>query len=141
MTRIDFHTDVADKITYCCSLVRKAHARHARLIVLAGDRDELATLDQALWTFSEPDFLPHVVLGDELTEVTPIVLSDRDDAVFPHHHVLVNLAPATPGCFARFERLIELVGRNQADQSAGRTRYRFYRERGYPIDHHKAGRA
>lgn len=138
MTRIDFHTEVADKIAFCCRLARKAHAKRARLVVLAGDRDELVALDQAMWTFSEQEFVPHVMLGDALSAFTPIILSDHDDADFPHYQVLVNLARATPACFARFERLIELVDRNDADRAAGRARYRLYQQRGYPIEHHKA---
>ncbi|HVL74403.1 MAG TPA: DNA polymerase III subunit chi, partial [Noviherbaspirillum sp.] len=70
---------------------------------------------------------------------TPIVLSDRGDAQFPHHEVMVNLSPATPALFARFERLIELVGLDEADRAAGRERFRHYRQRGYPIEHRNAG--
>ncbi|HTJ95450.1 MAG TPA: DNA polymerase III subunit chi, partial [Pararobbsia sp.] len=42
-----------------------------------------------------------------------------------------------PPGFASFERLLEIVG-NEADElQAGRERYRFYRDRGYPLANRK----
>lgn len=139
MTRIDFHTDLPDKIGYCCRLARKAYASGARLIVLASDSSEMMQLDQALWTFSERDFIPHVPLADPLAAATPVVLCDQSDAEFPHHDVLVNLSAATPVHFARFARLIELVGLADHDRAAGRERYRYYKQRGYALEHRNAG--
>ncbi|MDH5350820.1 MAG: DNA polymerase III subunit chi, partial [Betaproteobacteria bacterium] len=44
--------------------------------------------------------------------------------------------------FERFERLLEVIGRDDADRQQARGRYRYYRERGYPIaDHDLAGAA
>jgi DNA polymerase-3 subunit chi len=52
---------------------------------------------------------------------------------------LLNLAPAVPAQFARFERLLEVVGNSEDELVAGRERYRFYRDRGYPLNNHKQG--
>ena len=52
------------------------------------------------------------------------------------HEVLVNLGQTTPTGFARFERLIEVVGLDQADREPGRERWRFYRDRGYQVTTH-----
>ena len=35
MTRIDFHTNIPDKLTYACRLSRKDYASRAKLVVLA----------------------------------------------------------------------------------------------------------
>ena len=70
--------------------------------------------------------------------VTPIVLAARLDDL-PHHQVLINLDAQAPAQFASFERLIEVVGAGAEDREAGRERYRFYRERGYPLTHHDLG--
>jgi DNA polymerase-3 subunit chi len=137
MTRIDFHTDLPDKLAYCCRLARKAHSSGARLVVMVSDRKQLLALDQALWTFSDRDFVPHVTLADPLVASTPVILTDRGDAEFPHHEVMVNLSHIPPAHFARFERLIELVGMDESDRTAGRERYRYYKQRGYPIEHRK----
>jgi DNA polymerase-3 subunit chi len=141
MTRIDFHSNVPDKIAYACRLTRKARAANCQVVLLVKDRQDLMTLDQALWTFSELEFLPHVVAGDPLANSTPIILTDRDDAELPHHHVLVNLSANTPAHFARFERMFEIVSSDEADKTAGRARYRFYQQRGYPLTHYEADKA
>jgi DNA polymerase-3 subunit chi len=141
MTRIDFHSDVPDKISYTCRLVRKARAANCRLVLLTRDNADLAALDQALWTFSELDFLPHATVDDELAPRTPVVLTDSDTADVPHHEILVNLSGNTPAHFARFERMIEIVSAEEADKTAGRERYRFYQQRGYQLKHFVAEKA
>ena len=52
--------------------------------------------------------------------------------------LLINLGADTPAHFARFERLLEIISADDADKAAGRDRYRFYKERGYPLTHHVA---
>jgi DNA polymerase-3 subunit chi len=49
----------------------------------------------------------------------------------------MNLGHALPASFASFERLLELVGTDAEELQAGRERYRFYRDRGYPLANHK----
>ncbi|UCE32587.1 MAG: DNA polymerase III subunit chi [Burkholderiales bacterium] len=132
MTRIDFHLNAADKLGYACRLVRKIHASGQRAVVHHDDGAWLARLDQALWTFSPLDFIPHVLAGDPLAAETPIVLSG-DDSDPPHCEVLVNLGQACPPYFSRFERLIEVVGALEDERQLARERWRFYRGRGYPL--------
>lgn len=134
MTRIDFHTNIPDKIGYTCRLVRKARGADQKVVIFA-DPTQLAALDQALWTFSEQDFLPHVMAGDELAALTPVILTNDADTPLPHHQVLVNLAPQAPAHFARFERMVEIVSTSDDDVQAGRERYRQYQQRGYPLTH------
>jgi DNA polymerase-3 subunit chi len=141
MTRIDFHSNVPDKIAYTCRLVRKARAARFRVVLLAADKAQLATLDEALWTFSALDFLPHVGSDDPLAADTPIILTASDQAELPHHEILINLAPVTPAHFARFERMFEIISSADADKAAGRERYRFYQQRGYPLTHYVAEKA
>lgn len=138
MTRIDFHSNVPQKIAYVCRLVRKARTAGTQIVLRARDRAELQQLDQALWSFSEQDFLPHVTAGDPLAAQTAIILTDSDEVELPHHQVLINLSGQTPANFARFERMLEIISADDADKAAGRDRYRFYKERGYPLSHHVA---
>lgn len=140
MTRIDFHTNIPDKIGYACRLVRKARGADQK-IVIYGAAPQLAALDQALWTFSEQDFLPHVMAGDELAADTPVILTADADAPLPHHQMLVNLTAETPAHFARFERMFEIVSTTDDDVQAGRERYREYQQRGYPLTHFVADKS
>jgi DNA polymerase-3 subunit chi len=136
MTRVDFHSNIPDKIHYVCRLVRKARHAHCR-IVLMGEPPQLAALDAALWTFSEHDFVPHVMAGDALAIHTPVILAttDADADALPHHQILINLTSQPPPTFARFERLFEIVATDAADIASGRDRYRFYQQRGYALTH------
>jgi DNA polymerase III subunit chi len=138
VTRIDFHSKIPDKLSYACRLIRKAQVANTKLVVLAEDREQLNNIDSLLWTFSEQDFLPHVIAGDSLAAQTPIILTDDCEKALPHHHALVNLSRRTPEFFARFERMFELVSNDEQDLVAGRERYKYYQERGYPLTHHVA---
>ncbi|CAB3682205.1 DNA polymerase III subunit chi [Trinickia soli] len=137
MTRVDFHTNVGDALLYACRLARKAYQAGQPLVVVA-DHARLRAFDERLWTFSPLDFLPHCMAESELAARTPIVLA-TDVEQAPHHQVLLNLAPVVPAQFARFERLLEVVGNSDDELAAGRERYRFYRDRGYPLNNYKQG--
>ncbi|KMY85148.1 DNA polymerase III chi subunit [Candidatus Paraburkholderia calva] len=137
MTRIDFHTNVGDPLAYACRLTRKAYASGRALVVFAEAR-RLAAFDEQLWTFVPLEFVPHCMAKSPLAQNTPVVLASNLDDV-PHHQVLVNLGAPVPAQFTRFERLIEIVGNGEEELSAGRERFRFYRDRGYSIETHKQG--
>lgn len=136
MTRVDFHSNIPDKVGYACRLVRKARTANARVVVLA-DPAQLAALDDALWSFSELDFIAHVMADDALAGQTPVILADSAAAPvnLPHHEILINLTLQPPADFARFERLFEIVSTTADDIATGRERYRFYQQRGYPLTH------
>lgn len=140
MTRVDFHFNVADKLQYGCRLVRKIYRARHPVLVYCDDGARLAEFDRLLWTFSHHDFIPHVGAGDRLAGETPVLLAAEPiDTAF--HDVLVNLGSATPPMFSRFERLIEVVAADEADREAARERWRFYRDRGYPMERHEASAA
>ena len=134
MTRVDFHSNINDKLSYTCRLIRKARAADRRVVVLCPP-EQINALDAALWTFSDFDFLPHVMATDPLAADTPIILAANADDAVPHHDILINLTMQTPTNFARFERLFEIVATSTDDVASGRERYRFYQQRGYPLTH------
>ncbi|SAK74576.1 DNA polymerase III subunit chi [Caballeronia fortuita] len=137
MTRIDFHTNVGDTVAYACRLARKVYASGKPLVVLA-EAQRLAAFDEQLWSFQPLEFVPHCMAKSALAQDTPVVLTSNLDEA-PHHHVLVNLGAPVTAQFARFERLVEIVGSDGDELAAGRERYRFYRDRGYVIDTHNQG--
>lgn len=137
MTRIDFHTNVGDSLLYACRLARKAYLAEQPVVVLA-DAARLRAFDERLWTFSPLDFVPHCMASQPLASRTPVVLATDLEAV-PHHRVLLNLGATVPAQFARFERLLEVVGNAGDELHAGRERYRFYRDRGYALNNYQQG--
>jgi DNA polymerase III subunit chi len=136
MTQVDFHTNVGDKLLYACRLARKAYQAGQPLVV-TGEAAVLREFDTQLWTFSALDFIPHCGIDSALSAKTPIVLTEQLNDV-PHYGILLNLGLSVPEEFARFERLLEVVGDMPDDLEAGRERYRFYRDRGYSLNSYKA---
>ena len=134
MTRIDFHFNAPDKLHYASRLVRKVY-RSGRRVVVYGDPAAIAELDRVLWTFSPLDFIPHVGPADPLAGRTPVILCS-EPADTPHTDVLVNLSGRTPPFFSRFERMVEVVTPDEPDRAGARERWRFYRDRGYPLESH-----
>ena len=141
MTRIDFHTNIGDKLAYACRLARKAYGAQGKLVLLAEDAAQAAALDAALWTLSETDFLPHVPAGDPLAGRTPIIVTDSDQAELPHYDMLVNLSRATPANVDRFQRVFEIISTDEDDAAAGRKRYAAYKQQSYPLTHFVAGQS
>lgn len=136
MTQIDFHVNAPAKLAYACRLARKGYGAGRRM-VFYGDDAVLSEFDRLLWTFSAVDFIPHVRARDPLAPVTPILLAGPADAdACTHHEMIVNLDREQPEFFSRFERMIEVVEASDDDLSAGRSRWKFYRDRGYPLTRH-----
>jgi len=140
MTEVAFHFNAPGKVDYACRLLRKAYGSGAQVVVTAG-AELLQELDVTLWTFSPLEFLPHGMAG-RLSSVaqarTPIVLAESARSA-PHQQVLVNLGEAVPDGFERFERLIEVVTRDDADRQLARQRWKHYADRGYAIVRHDLG--
>ncbi|HQR57051.1 MAG TPA: DNA polymerase III subunit chi [Burkholderiaceae bacterium] len=144
MTRIDFHFNAEHRLHYACRVTRKARAAGKRLVVLARDSDRLAQFDMALWTFSALDFLPHVYVDSQLAASTPVLLT-LDGARAPASDVLLTLDDEAPpdfeALFTRYERVIEVVSRNDDDRARARIRFKTYRDRGFePTAFEVAGR-
>jgi DNA polymerase-3 subunit chi len=52
------------------------------------------------------------------------------------HEVMINLAHPVPSFFSRFERVLEVVPAQEEPRTLARERFRFYKERGYPLESH-----
>ena len=141
MTEIAFHFNVPDRLASACRLLRKATRQGARVAVTA----PLATLrglDRALWIFEPEEFVAHAVLpagaaAPDRLAPTPVWLAERPDDVAVHE-VLVNLGDEAPAGFERFARLIEIVGTEEAERAAARSRWKHYAARGYALQGHEA---
>ena len=146
MARIDFHSNVGDKLDYVCRLTRKiwsstAEGQPVRPIVIVANKAELKRLDELLWTFSKTDFLPHCFIDHETAAETPIVLTE-DCAVnslqaIPHADILIQLGQVMPSDITalveRFPRIVEVVTTHEAERLAGRNRFKTYRDLGHEL--------
>ncbi len=141
MTRVDFYvTDKAGaeaRARLTCRIAGKAARLGHRAHIHVGSERELEHLDNLLWTFSDASFLPHARLGaDPAVSVTLDTAATPD----PAPELLINLADNIPAFFSRFARVAEIVSGDASVRAAGRERFRFYRDRGYPLQHHQLER-
>jgi DNA polymerase-3 subunit chi len=141
MTRIDFHTNIADKLGYACRLARKAYVARAKVVLLADGPVQAAELNEALWTLSGVDFVPHVMAGDPLAPETPVIVTSDEDAPLPHNDMLINLTRRTPSGFERYARMFEIISTDEQDAAEGRKRYAAYKRQQYQLTHFVAGQS
>ena len=139
MTRIDFHTNIGDKLNYACRLARKAYAAKGRLVLLTESAEQTAALNDALWNLGATDFIPHVAAEDPLAAQTPVLVTDNEQQEFPHYDMLVNLTRRAPQGLERFQRVFEIISTDEEDAAAGRKRYVAYKQQSYPLTHFVAG--
>lgn len=143
MPEVAFHFNAPDKLAYTARLLRKAYLKGARVLVLS-PREAIDDLDRQLWLVSPGDFVPHARPGDppEVQRQSPIRLSD---ALAPGDGapgmVLVNLLPDAVARPEAFERVIEVVGLDEADRAAARQRWRTYTAAGIEPQRHDLARA
>ena len=135
MTTIDFYTGAEDPLDVAARIVAKAWQQYGSVRVLTADRAASDALDRRLWIAPAISFLPHCRLASPLAADTPVLVDDTLEHEGPAC-VLVNLHPEPPPFFSRFERLADLVANDPAAAEAGRRRWKFYRDRGYAMQHH-----
>lgn len=135
MTAVAFHFNVPQRVPYLCRLLRKVNAAGLSAWVRLPAAD-LDALDQALWTFSQEDFLAHARVGDATEAHAPIVLSDGPPPHRRGQQVLVNCLADIPAGFDQHDRVVEVVGDDEDERAQARQRWRQYMQWGYTLDRH-----
>jgi DNA polymerase-3 subunit chi len=143
LTRIDFYSldpdSPGDRFLLTCRLSERVHAEGLRILIHCPDVEQARHLDRLLWTYRQGSFLPHGLVGTanstlDLT-LTPVLIS-RDGTPEDEDQVLINLSLDVPAFFSRFQRVCEPIDQDPSIRFAGRERFRYYRDRGYPLEHH-----
>ncbi|MDM7455758.1 MAG: DNA polymerase III subunit chi [Tepidimonas sp.] len=148
---VAFHLNVpvpwSARSVYLCRLLAKAYAVRARVWVVVAP-DEVARLDEALWTLLADDFVPHVCAGapELLCQRSPIVIAGPADPLAGERSVLINAQAEWPDVLGpdaeRFTRVVEVVTSDEADKAAARQRWRRYQAMGLsPVAHDRARRS
>lgn len=139
MTQVDFYIDADDKLHTALRLAVKAYQAGRHLTVYCPDDGLAERFDRGLWTTPATAFIPHCRAQDALAARTPVVIDGGQDEPLADD-VLLNLDAERPPHFSRYRRLIEIVARDDADKQQARTRFKFYRDRGYDIRTHNLGK-
>lgn len=138
MTRVDFYIlpddDEDRRQVYLCRLVDKAWRMGHRVWVHVPAAGQAEALDERLWTFSQGSFLPHERAADQaFDDACPVILGAGEP---DERQLLVNEDAEVPPFFSRFDRVAEVINQSPERKQAGRTRYAFYRDRGYELHYH-----
>ena len=141
MTDIDFYILTvardAEREKFACRLTEKIYKLGHTVYVLTETAEDTARLDGLLWTFRDGSFIPHEQYsqGGERRDATPVLIGhDRDPDIAGG--IMINLAREIPTTFSRFDRVAEIIADDEAQKQAARERFRFYRDRGYPLKTH-----
>src|SRR5690606_16276088 len=113
--------------------------RDQHVFVNVTSEREARQLDELLWTFIQGSFIPHRVVEQPLAETPrePVIVGLAQEPVSQRWDLMINLAADVPEFFSRYTRVVELVDGDAARREQSRERYRFYRDRGYPLSTHE----
>lgn len=136
MTRVDFYIlqdiDSLAAHRFAARLAIRALGAGHPVHLHVDDATTGEALDDLLWQYPEQRFVPHE-REDTRTGAAPIMIGWSTPP--EPDGLLINLGASVPGFFGRFERVAEIIVQSRRD--TGRERYRFYRDRGYPLFHHE----
>jgi len=140
MTSIDFYFNAEDRLQVACRLAAKALKQGSRMLIYAPDADTAGRLDTLMWSWPATGFVPHCRAQAPLAAETPVLIASGEET--PEGcELLLNLGAECPPHFERFARLLEVISVSDEEKASGRSRYRFYKERGYPIASHDLAQA
>lgn len=138
MTRIDFYSLPDDneeaRDFYACQLTEQAFAQGHSVLIHTEDAEHAQRLDALLWSFRDSSFLPHTLQGQSPAAAIEVGHSGDPGE---KHDLLINLAATIPGFFSRFAQVTEIVIEHESARQLSREHYRYYRDHGYPLEHHR----
>jgi DNA polymerase-3 subunit chi len=135
VTEILFYTFADDPLDVARRVAAKAYGQGKQVMIYAPDAAVADSIDRLLWTTPALGFVPHCRDTDALANETPVLIGSQSE-VLRCADVMINLHAQQPPGFARFERLVEIIGQDDAGREQGRSRYRFYQTRGYALQTH-----
>lgn len=140
MTSIDFYVlpqTVEDAVPTAVRLCDKAASKGLFLYAQVSDPARAQALDSALWSLRQGSFISHERHQPEPPAAPlPAVLIGSGTPPQSHLQLLLNLDPEVPDYFSRCERVLEIVAGDAQARKAARTRFKFYRDRGYCLTTH-----
>lgn len=139
MTQVDFYIleeqSPGNRFLLACRLAEKIYHQGRRILIHTQSSEDSRHMDRLLWTFRQGSFVPHATQDKANPATTPVIIGDFENGG-EENDVLINLALEVPNFFSRFQRVAELIDREAEIKTAGRRRFKFYRDRGYPLHTH-----
>ncbi len=141
MTKIDFYllraaSEPSQGDHFACLLTDKAFRGGNRVLISVGSEKHAKDIDQLLWKVPNTGFIPH----GQASDVSNKVAIDYNLGPGDHDDCLINLSHKVPDYCARFKRICEVVVFNNEARAASRERFKYYQQRGFPINTHEITR-
>jgi DNA polymerase-3 subunit chi len=138
--RVDFYvlksSTPKQRWIFACRLTEKAYLRNLNVVLCGDSAENIAALDELLWTFSERSFVPHDIHQTQATSRAPVQLTADLDAM-GSADLLVNLSGRLPARLERFARIAEIIDADDERRRSGRERFKAYRELKLPLETHQ----
>lgn len=117
-------------------LLEKILVRGDRAVVLAGSRERVAALDDALWTYDDRSFLPHGTARDGFPEDQPIWLALQPEN--PNGARVLVLADGAVADVADWAMVLEIFdGNSEEAVVAARERWKAHKAAGHELTYWK----
>jgi len=146
MPQIDFYTLAENSRTLrmkaACQLAERSFLAGERVLVWLQDAQAMSAFDDLLWTFGDRSFVPHDALAaDPASSEAPVQLFAGEKLPAPAlkggFSTLLALREDPSADALAFGRVIEVIDGDPAVRTAGRARFRYYREHGATPTHHE----
>jgi DNA polymerase-3 subunit chi len=140
MTKIDFYitpdSSPQAREQLACRLANKAYQSGSSVYIHTESEQQAKSMDDKLWIFQAGSFIPHELYQPGSEPGVPVLIGHQAEPEITRDF-MINLCHQVPIFFSRFLRVAELVDSNVDCKALARERFRFYRERGYPLQSHE----
>lgn len=121
-------------------LLGRVLAAGGRAFVLCGEAERAKALDAALWTVTDPDWLPHGLAGGAEDALQPILLGTADVAPGNGARFLVLVDGAESARLTEYDRVLDLFdGADEAAVAAARRRWAAAKAAGHVLTYWQQG--
>jgi DNA polymerase-3 subunit chi len=140
MTQIEFYS-VEDEhnrlpFSHLTEVVKRGYRKGQKIFIHAENKSLAEKIDEILWTHDAKSFLPHQLVGEDENTKPPIEIGFGQKPTI-HPDILINLSHEVPLFFSQFKWVFEYAYGDEETKEKARERFKFYRQRGYPLNHRK----
>jgi DNA polymerase-3 subunit chi len=140
MTQVEFYSVVSEQkqlpFAHITEVVKRGYRKGQKIFIHTDNKKLAEKMDEILWTQDAKSFLPHQLVGEDENTKPPIEIgfgqtpNSRPD-------ILINLSSEVPPFFGQFNWVFEYAFGDDENKEKARERFKFYRDRGYPLNHRK----
>ncbi len=123
---------------FACRLAEKAYLHGHSVHVQLGNEQELALMDEQLWTFRDGSFVPHDRIDGAQPATAPVTLGSGQ-VIESSAEVVMLVDCDLPQAPKGAARIAEIVSAEDGARQRSRERFRHYKSEGIEPTIHKIG--